>query len=130
MKPMKATTTKIVYKVWESYFQKAYAGKDKAAEAERKEAEARRQMEEELRVKENIDSVPCGKMLPWSKNWKKDYYNTEYSVAGVTVARKTRREGREASTLAARHPCRRRPSVGKRRRITSSSIVTAWFHSR
>ena len=37
LKPMKATTTKIVYKVWESYFQKAYAGKDKTAEAENKE---------------------------------------------------------------------------------------------
>ena len=49
----------------------------------------------------------CGKMLPWSKYWKLHYYNTEYSVAGVTVARKTRRECREASTLAARHPCRR-----------------------
>ena len=74
-------------------------------EAERKEAEARRQMEEELRVKENIDSVPCGKMLPWSKNWKKDYYNTEYSVAGVTVARKTRRECKEATFGSACLPC-------------------------
>ena len=74
-------------------------------EAERKEAEARRQMEEELRVKENIDSVPCGKMLPWSKNWKKDYYNTEYSVAGVTVARKTRRECKEATCGSACLPC-------------------------
>ena len=45
LKPMKATTTKIVYKVWESYFRKAYVpgGEDAetaaATEAERRENE-------------------------------------------------------------------------------------------
>ena len=56
-----------------------------------REMEERRKQNEE-RVQKNLDQVSCARLIPYTKTWKQDYYNTKYHVSKTTIAKRSKKD--------------------------------------